>query len=75
MQITASAIDYETLKFDELMQLHDTKQYPPRIKMTVEMTTANFVLQVKFTGCEQLSHDLLFPLSTKSELSLYTSSY
>ena len=70
LQITAKSIDYESLKMDELIQLHDTKQYPPRIKMTIEMTTDNFVLQVKFTGCEHLNHELLFPLYTKSELIL-----
>ena len=46
--------------------MHETKVYPPRVKMTVQMKSDKaFTLPVKFEGSncdEKLCVDLLFPL-------------
>jgi hypothetical protein len=59
-------VDYSSKSVDEIKLMHETKVYPPRVKMTVQMKSDNpFTLRVIVEGSDsdkKLSVDLLFPL-------------
>jgi hypothetical protein len=59
-------VDYSSKSLDEIKLMHETKVYPPRVKMTVQMKSDNpFTLRVNVKGSDsdkKLSVDLLFPL-------------
>ena len=59
-------MDYSSKSNDEMKLMHETKVYPPRVKMTVQMKSDKaFTLPIKVEGSncnEKLCVDLLFPL-------------
>ena len=56
MQIRASDINFWGNPFDFMRLKHETKMYPPRVKMIITLNnlSQSFKLQIKFIGC---SHD------------------
>ena len=64
-QIKASAVDYSDMSTEQVKLMHDTKVYPPRVKMIVVMKSSNaFILPIRVEGSnvdEQLGVDLCFP--------------
>ena len=72
MQIHCSEVDYSSKSVDVVKLMHETKVYPPRVKMTVQMKSDNpFTLRINVKGSDsdnKLSVDLLFPLMGMSLL-------
>ena len=66
MQIQCSDVDYSSKSNEDIKLMHETRVYPPRIKMTVQMNSSKpFILHVNVKGSnsdEKLGVDLLFPL-------------
>ena len=69
MQIRASDINFWGRSFQEMQLRHETKVYPPRVKLTISSRNVNdtavCVLPVKFVGCSsdsQLDVQLTIPL-------------
>ena len=69
IQIHCSEVDYSSKSVNEVKLMHETKVYPPRIKMTVQMKSDEpFTLHVNVKGSDsdkKLSADLLFPMMGK----------
>jgi hypothetical protein len=76
IQIHCSEVNYSSKTFNEMKLMHETKVYPPRIKMTVQMKSDNpFTLRVKVKGSnsdKNLSVELLFPLMGMSLIYSHT---
>ena len=70
VQIKASQVNYWEETFDSMKLKHEWKRYPPRIQVTVILTSADLVLKVpvEFSGSDLTSDselkkvDILFPL-------------
>lgn len=68
VQIRASDINFWGSPFDSMRLRHETKMYPPRVKMTVTLNNflnQSFKLQIKFIRCSRdslLDVELTFPL-------------
>ena len=68
-QIKASEIDFWNCKQKSMEFKHRMKMYPPRMKVTVDMSNSTlhkFKLPIKFEGSlnEDLDTELIFPLQS-----------